>query len=480
MPIQIYNSLSGKKEDFVPLSGNDVKMYTCGITVYDRSHIGHARSLYVFDVIRRYLKFRGFRVNFVRNITDIDDKIIDRALESKRSAHDLSEEQIRFYYEDLKALGVLPGDVEPKATDNIPDMIKHIQGLLDKGFAYFIPGGDVYFDVRAFKDYGKLSGQSIDKMHEAVRIEKDSQKRDPLDFVLWKASKPGEPMWESPWGPGRPGWHIECSCMSMKHLATLTLDIHAGGRDLIFPHHENEIAQSEALTSQPFAKYWIHHGLLTINGQKMSKSSGNFITIRQALEKYTTDEIKMFFLFSHYASNIDFSDEKVLEARKALSKFDTLFYRAATLLKDKSVEPVQAPPMDGAPPKAVAGFISKYKKEFIEAMDDDFNTPKALAALFNLINDTNLYIDQNSDDPNYLGVIYHAVDNLENLARNIFSLFLQEKSQELSEELKALLEERVNARELKNFKRSDELRVILKEKGIAVEDGKTGQTWRWI
>ena len=468
MPIQIYNSLTNKKEDFVPLSGNDVKMYTCGITVYDRSHIGHARSLYVFDVIRRYLKFRGFNVHFVRNITDIDDKIIDRANETKRSAHDVSEEQIRFYEEDLKALGVPPGDIEPKATDNIPEMITHIQGLIDKGFAYHIPGADVYFDVRAFKDYGKLSGQSIDKMHEAVRIEKDSKKKDALDFVLWKSSKPGEPTWDSPWGGGRPGWHIECSCMSMKHLGTKTLDIHAGGRDLIFPHHENEIAQSEALTGVPFANYWIHHGLLTINGQKMSKSSGNFITIHDALQKYSVDEIKMFFLFSHYASNIDFSDEKVLEARKALGKFDVLFYRASGLLKDKNVEPVQA------------GFVSKYKHEFIQAMDDDFNTPKALAALFNLINDTNLYIDQNSDDPNYLGVIYHAVDILENLARNIFCLFLEEKEKELTPELKALLDERIQARELKNFKRSDELRGLLKEKGLAVEDGKNGQSWRWI
>jgi len=467
MSIQIHNSLSGKKEEFIPIKDKEVRMYTCGITVYDRSHIGHVRSLYVFDVIRAFLKFSGYNVIFVRNITDIDDKIIDRANETKRSASDVSEEQIRFYYEDLKALGITPGDVEPKATEDIPDMITHIQGLIEKGFAYPM-AGDVYFDVRAFKDYGKLSGQSIEKMHEAVRIEKNSQKKDPLDFVLWKSSKVGEPTWDSPWGGGRPGWHIECSCMSMKHLHTHTLDIHAGGRDLIFPHHENEIAQSEALTGVTFAKYWIHHGLLTINGQKMSKSTGNFITIEQALSKYSVDEIKMFFLFSHYASNIDFSEEKILEARKALNKFDVLFYRASGLIKGKNVEPVQA------------GFVSKYKHEFMQAMDDDFNTSKALAALFSLINDTNTWIDQNTDDPNYLGVIYHAVDILENLARNIFGLFLQEKEKELPAELKALLEERVQARELKNFKRSDELRVMLKEKGVAVEDGKNGQTWRWI
>ncbi len=472
--MQIYNSLTKKKEEFVPLNGKTVKMYTCGVTVYDLCHIGHGRSLYVFDVIRRYLKFGGYEVRFVRNITDVDDKIIVKANETKRQAKEVSEEQIRLYYEDMKALGVEPGDVEPKATENIPEMIVHIQGLIDKGFAYAVKssasqtGQDVYFHVRAFKDYGKLSGQGIDKMMEAVRIEKDSDKKDPLDFALWKAAKVGEPYWDSPWGQGRPGWHIECSCMSMKYCDTQTLDIHAGGRDLIFPHHENEVAQSEAYTGKPFAKYWIHHGLLTINGQKMSKSLGNFITIKDAVSKYSVDEIKMFFLFSHYTSPIDFSEEKILEARKALAKFDVLFYRASQLLKDKNVDPVQA------------GFISKYKHEFMSAMDDDFNTPKALAALFNLINDTNIYIDQNSEDDNYLGVIYHAVDMLENLARNIFGLFLKEKEKELTAKLKALLDERAEARALKNFKRSDELRVLLKEQGLAVEDGKNGQTWRWI
>ncbi len=467
MAIKIYNSLSNKKEEFVPLTANVVNMYTCGVTVYDQCHIGHARSLYVFDVIRRYLKFRGYDVHFVRNITDVDDKIINKAIETKRESKDVSEEQIRLYYEDMKSLGVTPGDVEPKATDNIPEMIAHIQGLIAQGHAYPAADGDVYFDVRSFKDYGKLSGQSIDQMLEAVRIEKDSKKKDPLDFALWKSAKPGEPFWESPWGQGRPGWHIECSCMSMKHLKTTTLDIHAGGRDLIFPHHENEVAQSEALTGKPFAKCWIHHGLLTINGQKMSKSLGNFITIKDALAKYSVDEIKMFFLFSHYRSAIDFSEAKMEDARKALGKFDVLFYRAAQILDKKEVEPVQA------------GFITKYKNEFIEAMDDDFNTPKALAALFCLINDTNTYIDQNSADNNYLGVVYHAVDMLENLGRNLFGLFLNEKETVLSAELQSLLDERVSVRQLKNFKRSDELRDLLKSKGVLVEDSKSGQTWRW-
>jgi cysteinyl-tRNA synthetase len=465
--VQIYNSLTKKKEEFVPINGKTVKMYTCGVTVYDRCHIGHARSLYVFDVIRRYLKFRGYDVLFVRNITDVDDKIINKAVETKRESKDVSEEQIRYYYEDMKLLGVTPGDLEPKATDNIPEMIAHIEGLIKNGSAY-ASEGDVYFDVRSFKDYGKLSGQSIDQMYEAVRIEKGSKKKDPLDFVLWKSAKLGEPSWPSPWGPGRPGWHIECSCMSMKHLKTETLDIHAGGRDLIFPHHENEVAQSEALTKKTFAKYWIHHGLLTINGQKMSKSLGNFITIQDAAAKYTLDEVKLFFLFSHYTSAIDFSESKMLEARKALAKFDVLFYRASQLLDGKEVEPVQAE------------FITKHKDEFIAAMDDDFNTPKALAAIFNLITETNAFIDQQTKDSNYLGVIYHAVDVLENFGRNIFGLFQNEKAQELSSDLKALLDERVAARQAKNFKRSDELRDLLKTKGIAVEDSKAGQAWRWI
>jgi len=467
MAVQIYNSLTKKKEDFVPLEGKTVRMYTCGVTVYDRCHIGHARSLYVFDVIRRYLKFRGYDLRFVRNITDVDDKIIAKALETNKTSSQVSDEQIALYHEDMKSLGIEPGDVEPRATQNIPDMIADIRGIMEKGYAYSV-GGDVYFNVRAFKDYGKLSGQSIDKMMEAVRIEKGSGKKDPLDFALWKSSKPGEPAWDSPWGRGRPGWHIECSCMSMKHLKTQTLDIHAGGRDLIFPHHENEIAQSQALTGKTFAKYWVHHGLLTINGHKMSKSSGNFITIKDAVVQYSADELKLFFLFSHYASAIDFTEEKMQEARKALGRFDILFWKASELLKDKDVEPCQT------------DFITAHKEEFLKAMDDDFNTPKAMAALFNLLNDTNKFIDENKKDPHHLGVIYHAVDILENFARHIFGLFLKEKEKPLAEDLKKLLDERLAARAARDFKRSDRLRDLLKDKGIAVEDGKSGQTWRWI
>ncbi|MDP3142388.1 MAG: cysteine--tRNA ligase, partial [Candidatus Omnitrophota bacterium] len=329
MSISIYNSLTRKKEPFESIIPPQVNIYTCGVTVYDDCHIGHARSLYIFDVIRRYLKYRGFQVNFVRNITDIDDKIINRAKELKINWEDLVKKYIENYYRDLELLGIEKGILgengeEPRATRNIPDMVKHIQGLIDKGSAYVVDG-DVYFSVRSFKDYGNLSGQSVDQMLEAVRVEKDPKKKDPLDFALWKKSAEDEPSWPSPWGKGRPGWHIECSVMSQKFLKTQTLDIHAGGRDLIFPHHENEIAQAEALTGKPFAKYWIHHGLLTINGQKMAKSAGNFVTIQDALKKYPADVLKIFYLQAHYASPIDFSWERMEEAKRAYGKFVILF-----------------------------------------------------------------------------------------------------------------------------------------------------------
>ncbi len=468
MSIYLYNSLTKKKEEFVPIHPNIVKMYTCGVTVYDQCHIGHARSLYVFDVMRRYLKYRGYNVQFVRNITDVDDKIINRAIESKKTSQQVSEENIAAYYRDMEALGVARADIEPKATENIPEMIAHIQGLIEKGFAYPVEG-DVYFDVRKFTNYGKLSGQSIDQMLEAVRIEKGVKKKDPLDFALWKKSKPGDPVWDSPWGGGRPGWHIECSCMSMKHLKTQTLDIHAGGRDLIFPHHENEVAQSEALTGQPFAKYWIHHGLLTINSQKMSKSLGNFITVQDALRKHSVDDLKMFFLFSHYASPIDYTEEKLLEAHKALDRFDILFWKAFEIVRVKAE--VKEVPVE---------FVAEHKNKFIAAMDDDFNTPAGLAALFDLVNATNKFIAQEAQHPQYADVIFTAVNTLEDLARNVLGLFLKEKAPDLSSEEKDLLEERRQARLNKDFKKSDELRDLLRTKGVAVEDGKQGQTWRRI
>ncbi len=466
MPIQLHNSLSHTKEDLIPQTGKTIRIYSCGVTVYDRCHIGHGRSLYIFDVLRRYLKYRGFDVYFVRNITDVDDKIIDKAKQTGKPFAEVVKENIDAYYQDLSSLGIDKADREPRATENIPDMIKDIGLLIKKELAYQADG-DVYFDVRKFKGYGKLSGQSIEKLRDSVRIESDVRKKDPLDFALWKSSKEGEPSWDSPWGKGRPGWHIECSTMSMKYLNAQTLDIHAGGRDLIFPHHENEIAQSEGLTGMPFAKYWIHHGLLTINGQKMAKSLGNFVTIQDALKKYTVDELKFFFLSAHYASPLDFTDEKMLEARKALQKIDILFWKASDILENKDAHLIKV------------DFIEHAKQKFLEALDDDLNTPKALASVFDFINDTNKYIDGFAKDAAYADAVYSAVETLENLLKDIFGLFGKEHDKALSPEQTELLEKRKEARKQKDFKRSDELRVLLQQQGIVVEDSKEGQAWRW-
>ncbi len=378
MAIYINNSLTRKKEEFLPLNPGQVNIYTCGVTVYDQSHIGHARSLYIFDLIRRYLLYRGFKVRFVRNITDIDDKIINRANDLKIDWKELVSKYIACYYEDLGSLGVKKGDFEPRATENIPEMIKYIQALIDKGYAYDVEG-DVYFNVRKFSGYGKLSGQGIDEMEPGSRIETSALKKDPLDFALWKRSKDNEPYWESPWGKGRPGWHIECSVMSQKFLGVDTLDIHAGGRDLIFPHHENEIAQSEALTDKPFAKYWIHHGLLTINSQKMSKSLGNFITIKDFMEKYKdADLLKLFFLSAHYSHPIDYTQEKIEEAVKQRKSFKAFLDKVSTSVDEEG----KAKPLLSEKDKAK---LDEIYARFEAAMDDDFNTPQAVGCLFTLI-----------------------------------------------------------------------------------------------
>lgn len=465
--IKIYNSLTRKKEEFIPQNPPKVNIYTCGVTVYDESHIGHARSLYIFDVIRRYLKYRGFKINFVRNITDIDDKIINRANGLKVDWKDLVKKYIDRYYEDLQSLGIEKGDFEPRATQNIPEMVKYIQGLMEKGYAY-AAGGDVYFNVRKFPSYGKLSGQSIDQMETGVRIEPTEHKKDPLDFALWKKSKENEPSWDSPWGKGRPGWHIECSVMSQKFLKTDTLDIHAGGRDLIFPHHENEIAQAEALTGKPFAKYWIHHGLLTINGQKMAKSLGNFVTIKDFLDKYRNpDLLKLFFLSAHYSHPIDYSDKKIAETREALERI--------TILMDKMVTRTPGHNVTSKEFKEVA----ELKNKFIEAMDDDFNTPQGLAAIFDLVNITNKNIDN-------LGFISSAKTLLLELA-DIFGLELREfissssssSSSSAFGDIESLIAKRNEARKKRDFQEADKIRKELEENGIILEDTKDGKTtWR--
>ncbi len=432
MPIYIHNSLTKKKEELTPLDGKTIKMYSCGVTVYDKCHIGHARSLYIFDVIRRYLKYRKYDVRFVRNITDVDDKIINKGKELNKSFDEVVSENIASY---------------------------ELEGLIEKGFAYEADG-DVYYSVRKFKAYGKLSGQSVDQMIEATRIEQDPKKRDSLDFALWKKTKEDEKSWPSPWGNGRPGWHIECSCMSMNELQADTIDIHAGGRDLIFPHHENEIAQSEALTGKPFAKYWIHHGLLTINGQKMSKSLGNFITLDEVLERYSSDILKFFFLQSHYASPVDFSWERMDEVAKGHERIAILMAKLSDKNSDGGGEGV--------------GSLNETRREFQACMDDDFNTPKALSIIYDLVNECNKVINGTESKKEFS--LSAAMDFIKEVS-DIFGISFAKEAQ-VSEEEEGFLRERVEARKNKDFKRSDELRDLLKEKGIIVEDSKDGQAWR--
>ncbi len=474
--LKIFNTLSKEKEVFKPLDAPGVNMYTCGVTVYDHCHIGHARSLYVFEVIRRYLKYRGYEVNLVRNITDVDDKIINRArewtAERNISLEDAFEKvrttYIDSYYEDLELMKLPMADSEPTATENIKEMQAYIEQLIAKGFAYQ-EGGNVYFSVRKLTGYGKLSGKKIDDLIDSVRIDKDSRKKDPLDFALWKEVKEDEPSWLSPWGRGRPGWHIECSVMSQKYLKTDTLDIHGGGLDLVFPHHENEVAQAEALTGKPFAKYWIHHGLLTINGQKMAKSLGNFFTVKDVLKKYPADILKLFYLGAHYASSIDFSFERMEEAKAA--------YERIKILHDKLQQ--QYGHVDIT--KEVSGGGAKeaegLRQQFIEAMDDDFNMPRGLAVLFDLVSRFNKTLESDGELKKF--ILKHALEVMQEIA-GIFCLdFFTDEPLEMPEkEIEAHIQMRVLYKKQKNFKEADRVREKLLEQGIILEDTKDGTTWR--
>jgi cysteinyl-tRNA synthetase len=468
--LNLYNTIAREKQIFVPITPGQVRMYVCGMTVYDYCHLGHARVMVVFDMVSRWLRENGLQVTYVRNITDIDDKIIQRAAENNEAISTLTQRYIQAMNEDSDALGVIRPDAEPRATEHIDGMVAMISKLIERKLAYVGQNGDVFYSVRDFAGYGKLSGKSLGDLRAGERVEVDSYKRDPLDFVLWKSAKPGEPAWDSPWGKGRPGWHIECSAMSEQLLGDY-FDIHGGGADLQFPHHENEIAQSEGLTEKTFAKYWIHHGLLTINGQKMAKSLGNFITIEAAVAKYSADVLKFFFLASHYGSAIDFTEDKMKDAAKAYQRFDVLFWKASEII-GKTGRTVR--------PAMQVDFIESAKSQSIAAMDDDFNTPQALAALFELVNETNKFIDTKQHDADYENVIGQAVDTLESYCKEIFGLFGKPENFSLNDEQRKLLDERRQAREGKDFKRSDELRQLLKEKGIVVEDGKGGQTWRLI
>ncbi len=465
MSLRVYNTLSGRKENFQPRQTGQVGMYVCGITAYDNCHLGHARAAVVFDIIRRYLEYKNFEVTYVRNFTDIDDKIIRRSQKENRPCSAIAREFIEAYHRDMKQLGVEPATIEPKATEHIADIISIVQKLIAQGYAYEVDG-DVYFSVRKFADYGKLSGRDIEEMRCGARIEVDERKKDPLDFAVWKSSKPGEPSWGSPWGAGRPGWHIECSAMSMHYLGD-SFDIHGGGKDLIFPHHENEIAQSEGASGQPFAKYWLHNGFVNVNQEKMSKSLGNFFTIKDILKKYPAEVVRFFLLSSHYRSPIDFSDKHLDEAKSALQRFHNTF-RTVSNLAETQIDDTE-----------ISKAVERCQRDFEAAMDDDFNSAAAIAVLFDLLKQINLSAGQPSPPTRALKA---AVLKIKELG-GVLGLFA-EKEANASEGavnglMELLIELRRQARQNKDWATSDHIRDSLAAMGLQLEDTPKGTTWHW-
>ncbi|MBI5420454.1 MAG: cysteine--tRNA ligase [Deltaproteobacteria bacterium] len=498
MALTVFNTLGNRKEPFVPLTPGKVKMYVCGVTVYDLCHIGHARANVAFDIIVRYLRYCGHDVTFVRNFTDVDDKIIRRANQEGVQAAEISERYIRAFYEDFDRMGLLRPDVEPRATEHIPEIIEFVRRLVAAGKAYAVDG-DVYYSVRGFPGYGKLSGKNTEDLLSGARVEVDERKKDPLDFALWKSSKPGEPFWDSPWGPGRPGWHIECSAMSMKHLGE-SFDIHGGGKDLVFPHHENEIAQSEGLTGKSFARYWIHNGFVNVNQEKMSKSLGNFFTLREVLEKVKPDVLRFFFASSHYRSPIDYSDQSLAEARAGLDRL----YR----VKEKA----EACAAAGARATSVPGGdeflpLREAPAKFSEAMDDDFNTAAALGRLFEAVRALNRLAP--ADPPAkrdkagqflagyaLLEPLFEVLGLLQTSAQEYFRGVAVvtpepawaaasttgptvEVSPLTEEEILRRIEARKAARARKDFAEADRIRKELDALGVLLEDSKAGTTWKY-
>ncbi len=458
--LKIYNDLTNQKEAFRPIEPGKARMYVCGMTVYDLCHLGHARVMVVFDVVSRYLRQQGYDVTYVRNITDIDDKIINRANENGEPFGDLTERFIQAMHEDSEALGILPPDEEPRATTHLAEIIAMVRQLIENGHAYVANNGDVYFDVRSFPEYGKLSGKSIDDLESGARVEVDEIKRDPLDFALWKSAKPGEPAWDSPWGEGRPGWHIECSAMSTCCLGD-TFDIHGGGADLTFPHHENEIAQSEGATGKPFVNYWMHNGFVRINDEKMSKSLGNFFTVREILARYQAEEVRYFILTSQYRSPLNYDDEHLDNARGALTRFYTA--------------------LRGLPDVQPAGGES-FAERFHEAMDDDFNTPEALAVMFELVRELNRVRGENEQAAAALGAELRRLGGVLGILQDDPERYLRggDSSQDGlgDEEIKALIQQRVEAKQNKDWATADRIRDELKAQDILLEDGPAGTTWR--
>lgn len=455
--LTIYNSLTRKKEPFRPITPGKVRMYVCGMTVYDYCHLGHARVMVVFDCIVRYLRWRGFDVTYVRNITDIDDKIIRRANELGIPIQQLTAKFIQAMHEDERALGCLPPDLEPKATQSIPQIIAMIQTLLDRGYAYLGDNGDVYYAVSKFQAYGKLSGKNLEELRAGARVEIAEAKHDPLDFVLWKRAKPGEPAWDSPWGPGRPGWHIECSAMSTSCLGA-HFDIHGGGADLQFPHHENEIAQSEGATGKPFVNYWLHVGFVRIDQEKMSKSLGNVFTIRELLKTYPGEVLRFFILTSHYRSPLDYSEESLAQARAGLVRFYTA--------------------LRGLPEASEGEAGEGFRQRFIDAMDDDFNTPEALAVLFDLTKEINRLKSEFPKQAAEFGATLKTLAGVLGLLQETPEAFLKGKTELSADEIERLIEQRNQARKAKDWATADRIRAQLGTHGIVLEDTPKGTLWR--
>lgn len=476
MNLKIYNTLTRKKEPFVPIEKDTVRMYVCGPTVYDTSHIGHARSVVVFDMIFRWLTRIGYAVTYVRNFTDVDDKIIRKSNETGEACAAITEKYIDEFHNEMDALNVLRPTMEPKATEHIDHIIEFVKKLIDKGKAYAVDDGNVYFSIDSFKHYGRLSGRNPEDMRAGARIAVEEKKKNPLDFTLWKPAKPGEPYWESPWGKGRPGWHIECSAMSHEYLGQ-GFDIHGGGKDLIFPHHENEIAQSEALFGTQFVKYWIHNGFVDINNEKMSKSLGNFTMIKDVLERYSPEVIRMFLLSKHYRSPIDFSEQSMHEVGMGLDRIYGFLERLENLS-------IQAASVEEGP----------LWQAFSDAMNDDFNSAKALAAIFEIVKKGNKMLDQAPDRPDeaMLTELTQIRTDMSAIA-GILGIFLETPSAWFAakkdkgmadmtvtpEQVEALIAERTQARKDRKFARADEIRDQLQEMNIILEDGPGGTVWRF-
>ncbi|MGN6713328.1 cysteine--tRNA ligase [Anaerocolumna jejuensis] len=477
--MKIYNTLTKKKEEFIPLEEGKVKMYVCGPTVYNYIHIGNARPIIIFDTVRRYFEYKGYDVNFVSNFTDVDDKIIKKAIDEGKTAAEISERYIREFNKDVEGLNVEPATRNPKATEEIDGMVEMIAALIEKGHAYE-KNGTVYFRTRSFPDYGKLSKKNIDDLEAGIRIAVNEEKEDPMDFVLWKPKKEGEPFWESPWSEGRPGWHIECSVMSKKYLGE-EIDIHAGGEDLIFPHHENEIAQSEACNGKEFARYWMHNGFLNIDNKKMSKSTGNFFTVRDISQSYDLQVLRFFMLSAHYRSPINFNRELMEASKNALDRIQTAAANLEHLIDTAGkieCEMVSGLSTGGSQAlskeeEELLKESAKLQEKFEAAMEDDFNTADAVSAIFELVKLSNTYGTKESS-PAFLKELLDRIT----LLCGVLGIKALKKEELLDEEIEQLIKERQEARKQKDFKRSDEIRNLLLEKGILLEDTREGVRWK--